>query len=155
MKYIGGAAHEAVDAAQRLRGAYRRRKFRGKSEGSVLTAIDDPLTAAAAMMVSVASLEGPLSSQTEAVIRENLGVIAAGHDIEEEFVFARWVSDKVVDPNNMSTKFASLWTSKLTPDERVHLVEMVHTAASADGPASPSQLAAIARLRDRLGIERH
>ena len=39
IRVIGQAANEVVDAAGKMRGAYNRRKFRNKVEGSVLTTI--------------------------------------------------------------------------------------------------------------------
>ena len=152
VKYISEAAGEAIDAAERVRGAYNRRKFRNKSQGSVLTAIDDPVTAAAAMMVSVASLEGPLSSACEDLIRKHLATVSSDHNVEEEFVFAKWVSENVVDPNNISLKLSGLWTKTLNIDERRELLSMVRQVASVDAEPSTIQLDAIARLADRLGV---
>ena len=153
MKYISDAANEVIDTAERVRGAYRRRKFRNKSEGSVLTAIDDPVTAAAAIMVSVAQQEGPISSSTEDLIKKHIASIAGDHDVEEEFVFAKWVGENVVDPNNISMKLASVWTSTLNRDERQALLDMVRQVASSENEPSAIQLDAIERLSERLGLK--
>jgi hypothetical protein len=61
MRDAGQAAGEIVDAAQTLKGAYNRKKFRGKAEGSAITAIDDAPTAAATVMMSLALARGPIS----------------------------------------------------------------------------------------------
>lgn len=152
MKYIGEAANEVIDQAGKIRGAYRRRKFRKKSDGSVLTAIEDPVTAVAAMMVSVAQLEGPLSAASEKVIRKHIASVSNGHDVEEEFVFAKWVCDNVVDPNNISMKLAKIWTSALDRTERLGLIDMVRQVACANKEPSASQLDAIERLTERLNV---
>ena len=46
VKYVGQAAGELVDAAERARGAFRRRQFRKKADTATIDAIDDPRTAA-------------------------------------------------------------------------------------------------------------
>lgn len=155
VKYIGDAANEVIDQAQKVRGAYRRRKFRNKSEGSVLTAIDDPVTAAAAMMVSVAMVEGPMSTASEKLIRKHIASVASDHDVEEEFVFAKWVSETAVDPNNVSMKMAKIWNAALDRSERLGLIDMVRQVACADKEPSAIQLDAIDRLTERLNVSQH
>ncbi|MGI9463195.1 MAG: hypothetical protein ACR2OM_04615 [Aestuariivirgaceae bacterium] len=152
MKHIGKAAGEVIDTAERMRGAYRRRKFRNKSEGSILTAIEDPVAAAAVMMVSVAQAEGPISSGTETLIKRHIRSVSSDQDTDEEYVFAKWVCEQIVDPNNISMKLAKLWTSSLDHSERLALVDMVRQVASADREPNAIQLDALNRLAERIGV---
>ncbi len=152
MKYIGEAASEVVDAAGKLRGAYNRRKFRKKVEGSVLTAIDDPVSAAAVMMTSMAMERGGISDKAEQLIRANIAEISGSGDTEEPYVFAKWTSEQVIDANDVSLKLAKLWTGSLTEDERRQFLGMVEEIATCDGPPEPNQQDALRRLAQRLAL---
>lgn len=51
MKVLGEAASELIDSAGRARGYFRRRKIRKMAEHSPLTAIEDPVLAAATVIL--------------------------------------------------------------------------------------------------------
>ena len=74
----GEAASEAVDMAQRVRGKMRRNAFRKKAEGSVLSAVEDPGTAAAVWFVKLADVDGPMNeeakSQIIGIVRDKIGM---------------------------------------------------------------------------------
>ncbi len=144
-------AGEIVDAAQRARGYWRRRKFLSKAEGSVVTAIQDPVVGAAVMMVAIASLKGPIADETAQEIRKQHALIS-GRDPAEDYTFAKWVVDQAPDPDNISLKLSSLWNAQLHEAEKRELVAITMAIAESGGPALPEQIATIKRLRERLNV---
>ena len=152
LKQLHGAASEVVDVADRVRGALRRRSFRKKTEGSPLTAIDDPVTAAAVMMYAIATVDGAPGNAAEAVIRNELARIAPGADIEELLTFAGWAARQVDDPDNVSLKLAGIWRRTLTSGERKDLYAMTERVADC-GEQSPIKSNALRTLGSRLSIK--
>ena len=152
LRQFHGAASEIVDVAGRLRGALRRRSFQRKTEGSPLTAIDDPVTAAAVMMYSIATVDGPPGIAAEAVIRNELARISPGADVEELLTFAGWVARQVDDPDNVSLKLAGIWRRTLTSGERKDLYAMTQRVADC-GEQSQIKSSALRTLAGRLSIK--
>lgn len=151
IRMMKGAADDVADAAGRAIGKYKRYKFRKKAEAAPVEAVDDPVAAAAVMMIAVASAEQPLSTAAEDTIRREI-TGKLGGEPTDLMVFAKWVASHVEDPNNVSLRYAKLWAKALNMDERRELVDMVRRVAAADGEPSPRQLNAIARLSERLGL---
>ncbi len=152
LKYLGQAANEMVDTAGKMRGAYNRRKFRNKVEGSPLTAIDDPQTAASVMAVAVMEEKGPLSRETEDILRRELRNSIDVQDPEEMVTFTKWVVQQTADPDNVSRRFAKMWLNGLSETERRTFLAMVQRLAGVDGEATVSQHAIISRLQERLAL---
>jgi hypothetical protein len=65
LKMMKGAADEVADAAGRAIGKYKRYKFRKKAESAPIESVDDPVAAAAVMMIAVASEQQPLTPAAE------------------------------------------------------------------------------------------
>ncbi len=152
MKNVGRAAGEIVDVAQTAHGAWRRRQFRKKAEGSVITAIDDPITGAAVMMVSVCLERGPMTAATEEAIQSEMRDVMGLAKPLETFTFAKWAADQVMDANDVSRKLAKLWIDRLGVEERFDLVEMVGRVAAIEGEILPQQRIAIQKLKERLAL---
>ena len=148
----GEAASHAVDLAQRARGAWRRKKFRDKANMSALTAIKDPVTAAAVMMVAIAEARGPIGPATEAAIRVELASVMQGKDVSETFIYAQWAARETGDPNTVSLKLAQLWKDTLSDDERRELAAMVGRVAERDGGPDALQREALSLLSRRLAL---
>ncbi|MBW8640415.1 TerB family tellurite resistance protein [Hoeflea sp. WL0058] len=147
------AASEVIDAAGRARGAYRRRSFKKKVEGSPITAIKDPRTAAVVMAVAVAGGDRHLSQAQEETLTRLMTDVLDIAETEEELVFAKWVVREIPDPNNISLRLGRLWTGSLDMNERRELVDLVTDVAGADGGLNHLQVEAIDRLKSRLAIE--
>jgi hypothetical protein len=148
----GEAASHAVDAAQRMRGAWRRKKFRDKANMSALTAIKDPVTGAGVMMAAIALARGPLEPSTEAAIRMELGEVMGGKDISETFIYAKWAAEQTDDPNLVSLRLAQLWKDSLSENERRELAAMVRRIAALHGGPDDLQREALALLTRRLAL---
>jgi hypothetical protein len=146
------AAASVVDAAQHLRGAYNRRKFRAKAEGSPVTAVDDPAIAALTFLVALASLRGPMSRATEELLQARMTALIGHADFNENFIHARWVADHVADLNDLCRKFAPLWLGRLTADERRAFHGVASEVAAVDGAPSELQQDGLKRLKAALHI---
>jgi uncharacterized tellurite resistance protein B-like protein len=147
------AARDVVDAAERARGALRRRRFKAKVEGSTLTAVDDPALAAAIMMAGIAAQKGVAPSRkAEDSIRRHLATRIGVADPDGMTSYAVWAAGQVTDPNSMSRTLAKLWRERLQPAERQELLEMVWSVATVDGPPTDSQVDTLERLRERLEL---
>jgi hypothetical protein len=154
MRAIGRMAHEAVDAAQRVRGAFRRRRFRSKVESSPFAAVDDPAAAAAAMLIALAGPDGRLSPAAEEAVRDELRRIVAPAGLDETFTFGSWLAGQATDPSDISLRFAKLWMGALTAEERAELHDMASRVVATAGEPTDLQNVALLRLKDRLGLTR-
>ncbi len=154
LRDVGNAAGEVVDAAQRMRGAYRRKAFRKKAESSAIEAVDDPVAAAAAMLISLAHERGELSIAAEEAIKAEMQYVMGVPNIAETYTFARWVAGHTDDPNTLSLKFAKLWLARLDEVQRQDIYDMAKRVSEADGEPTFVQIGALKALRDRLGLTR-
>ncbi|HZH53927.1 MAG TPA: hypothetical protein VEZ16_18845 [Microvirga sp.] len=154
MRAAGQALSEAGDAAQRLRGAYRRKRFRNKAASSPVMAVDDPAAAAVAFLISLASSRGSLSPEAEEAIRSEVRGAMALPNADEVFTFARWVADHVHDPGDLSLRFSKLWLGMLQPGERADFHAMASRVAAIDGPPTDLQVGCLRALHVRLGLTR-
>lgn len=152
IRMIGAAASDAVDAAQRARGAWNRRQFRKKVEGSPVSAIEDPVAGAAVIMIATCKERGVLKPETEAAIKAEMRDVMGVSDPGELFTFAQWAASEVTDPNDVTRKLSKLWMNMLSPDERRDLIAMVARVASMEGPLLPQQMQVIQKLKERLAI---
>ncbi|WP_288141988.1 hypothetical protein [Mesorhizobium sp.] len=76
MKAMNDAAREVADVVGRVQGNIRRKRLRKQAALSPLTAIDDPVVAAATLITAIIAENGPVLSQREAVIRSVISEIA-------------------------------------------------------------------------------
>ena len=96
IKTISEAGSEVVDALGRVRGQVRRNKLRQKSEESPVVAIDNPVIAAATLLINLITTS-PMTPVQEEVVREQLGSIAAGEELDEAIIYGRWVQTQALD----------------------------------------------------------
>ena len=154
LRTVAHAADEAIDAAQRLRGTIRRKRFLKKAESSPVEAVEDPAAAAVALLISLASCHGRLSPAAEGAIRAEMSGVMGLPEPDATFIFARWVADHARDPNDLVRRFARLWLTALQPSERSDLYDMAVRVAEADGGATPEQVGCLRLLRERVGLTR-
>jgi hypothetical protein len=143
------AVGDVVDAAGSLKGAYNRRRFRKKAEGSTLSAIDDPALGAAVYLVSLAEAGAGLGPKEEEAIAAWLKDVAGYSDAVEALTFAKWASREVVDVNEVSRRLTPLWREHLDPKRRQELVAGAISITAIRGP-DVAQAEALRRLRERL-----
>ena len=118
-----------------------------------LAAVDDPAAAAGAMLIALASPRGGLSAAAEALIKGEMLRVMHLREPDEVFALARRLAGHVSDPNELSIRFAELWTRSLTTAERFDFYKMASRVVSADGAApSDAQRQALAWLKLRLDL---
>ncbi|HQZ13445.1 MAG TPA: hypothetical protein PK286_11240 [Devosia sp.] len=147
-KSIGEAGRDAADMAGRVRGAYRRGKFRKQAEGSVLTTVDDPALAAAIFLFALAGERAPGTQPATALVRAELDDIIPASEMDEKIAYAEWAARSVADPRDCIRRFSDLWRSALSADERDHLFDM---ATNITGPSpEPHQQLCLDALRTAI-----
>lgn len=152
VKHIGQAASEAVDVAERARGAWKRRQFRSKVDAATIDAIADPRTAAAVLLVALAGAEDGMNEAQEAMIREALRDAMAVDDPDDELTFAKWAAKDVIDPNNLTLRLSKLWTARLDRNERRAFADLARRVVEAGGGVSDTQRESLRRLEQRLAL---
>ena len=145
-------ADAVVDAAGKARGAYNRRKFKAKTEKSVLGDVEDPRVAAAVFLTALGAERGELTEKTEGLIAAMLSdrTHLQGVALEEAMSFALWASGQIKDSSEVVRRFAPLWRESLNTDEQAELLAMATAVAESDGAPEPHQDALVKRLSASL-----
>ena len=154
MRYLGRTAAEVVDSAERLRGAYRRRQFRKKADAAAIDAISDPRTAAAVMLVALASVDGPLSPDAEDKIKASMRRLMAADNPDEDLIFAKWAAADVADLNSLVSRLSRVWNARLSAAERRDLYDLAGEIAALNGRPDDAATSALRHLENRLGLVR-
>ena len=153
VKYMSQAAGEVADAIGRVQGTFRRGKLRKKAALAPVAAIDDPVTAAATVIMAIAAEEVPVSEALEKRVRAEISAIAeSDKKLDEAIIYARWASDQVADVPTVIDKTAELLRPLLSEDEKHQLLAMV---ARATLPAERHAMyrRRVEQLRRKLGLE--
>ena len=152
LKYMSDAANEAVDAVGRVQGHFRRGKLRKKSALAPISAIDDPVIAAATIMAAIAAEDTVLSPDLEAGVRQQLLTIEDADKVEEAIIYANWASSQVADVTHVIDIAGKFLASKLDDNEKQELVDMVADAVPV-GKRHEAFPQRINRLRQKLGLK--
>lgn len=144
------AAGKAIDMAQTVRGKMRRNAFRKKADGSVLTAVEDPGTAAAIIMIKTAECKSIITDETrdiiKAIIKDEIGM----EDSDEVVPFAEWVSNQVASPNDIIRQYKALWMNNLNPTQMSEFIDMVQRVAQIGSEPNNEQKEIVRQMRTRL-----
>jgi hypothetical protein len=154
LRVYGTVVHDVIDRAERLRGAYRRHRFRRQVENSPFSAVRDPATAATTMLVSLATVHGRMTPASEEFIRAELSAIVDPMVAEETFGVGSWLAGQASDPNDVSLRFSRLWLTALTPAERAQFYTMASRLIAIDQEPDDAQRQSLSRLKERLGLFR-
>jgi len=91
--------------------------------------VEDPATAAAVMLCSIAQLKGPISENTRTAMINMVRRDMQMPDGEEIVDFAKWVAQQVVNPGDVIRAYKNLWTSNLGPEHLERFIEMASEIA--------------------------
>ena len=131
IQYMGKAAGEVADAIGNVRGSLRRNAMRKKSAISPITAIDDPVVAAATVILAIAAEDALISDELEERLRLEVATIAASdRQVDEAVVYAKWATNQVADVPIVIDKAATLLKDTLSEHEKEQLIGMVQTVTS-------------------------
>ncbi|OBQ86342.1 hypothetical protein [Mesorhizobium sp. WSM3873] len=154
LKAMNEAASEVADVIGRVQGNIRRKKLRKQAALSPLTAIDDPVVAAATLITAIVSEHGPILPQREAVIREVIAQIADNpKKTDEAVVYAKWAAAQVDDTTIVIDKLAPFLRERLEPHERDDLLSMLNRVAQGGEQRLRISDQRMVRLRQKLGFE--
>lgn len=154
-KMIKEAADDVADVLGRVRGSVRRERLEGKDEMSALTAIDDPVVAAATLILAIAT-DGPhLTKERERALRKVIAGVAAQGRVDDAIDYARWAAGRVGDAGVVIDTLAPLLHERLNEAEKSDLITMARRVATAGGPPLPMLETRMHKLRQRLGVAVH
>lgn len=153
MKAMNEAARDVADVIGRVQGSVRRKKLRKQAALSPLTAIDDPVVAAATLITAIVSEDGPVLPQREAVIRAVISEIADKKKTDEAVIYAKWAASQIDDTTIVIDKLAPFLRERLDVAERNDLLQMVNRAAQGGEKRLEISDQRILRLRQKLGFE--
>lgn len=151
-RMMSEATNEVVDKVGRVQGYFRRQKLRKKAAIAPVAAIDDPVVAAATVMMAIGSEDVVVSDAIEARIRDAIAPIAASKEKAVEAVtYAKWATNQVADVPVVIDQTAALLAGKLDEGEKEQLVAMVQSVViKEERHAMYAQR--IDRLRRKLGL---
>ncbi|CDX25857.1 conserved hypothetical protein [Mesorhizobium sp. ORS 3324] len=154
LKAMNEAASEVADVIGRVQGNIRRKKLRRQAALSPLTAIDDPVVAAATLITAIVSEHGPILPQREAVMREVIAEIAQSpKKTDEAVVYAKWAASQIDDTTIVIDKLAPFLRERLDPNERDDLLRMMNRVAQGGEQSVRIADQRMLRLRQKLGFE--
>lgn len=151
LRAAGDVATEVVDAVGRMRGAARRRKIKKQAELSPVTAIDDPVVAAATLLAALAGDDGTLSDAREQAIRRAIGALTPHRKAEEASLYARWAVAQVADTDTVVNVLAPYLAARLDEPEKRQFVAMAQTVLAVDQTV-PARAGLLPRLSRKLGL---
>ena len=124
LKFMSEAVGEAADAVGRVQGYFRRDKLRKKSALAPISAIDDPVIAAATIMVALASEDTVLSPDLETGVRKQLANLSGGDKLEEAIIYAKWATTQVADVTHVIDIAGKYLAAQLSEDEKHEFVSL-------------------------------
>lgn len=152
-KMIKEAADDVADVLGRVRGSVRRDRRQGKE--AALTAIDDPVVAAATLILSIASDGLRLTKERGKALEKVIAGVAAQGRADEAIAYARWAVGEVGDTAVVIDMLAPLLRESLTEAEKADLITMTRRVATAGGPPLPKLETRMHRLRQKLAVVVH
>ena len=149
-KMMREAGSEIIDSVERMRGAYKRGKFRKQAALAPLASIADPAIAAVAFFFCLAKEKPMYFDAAKDVVRDRMrGIIRPG-DMEEVLVFGEWASKNAISPEDPIRRFRDLWLQALDMQERQQLIGIAEDVAAVGGEKTKEQENALQVLRRTL-----
>ncbi|MGO4447907.1 hypothetical protein AB4Y96_03190 [Phyllobacterium sp. TAF24] len=152
IRMLGDAASEVADGVGRARGYFRRQKIRRQTEHSPLTAINDPVLAAATVIYAILTEDMPHSDSYAEAVRAEILEISDAAKAEEAVIYAKWANDQIGDAVIVINKTSPLLRQQLNDVEKQDLIAMVAKAAAAV-QTSPHYGQRVRKLKQKLGLE--
>ena len=150
LKMMREAGSEIIDSVERMRGAYKRGKFRKQAAVAPLASIADPAIAAVAFFFCLAKEKPMYFDAARDVVRDRMrGIIRPG-DMEEVLVFGEWASKNAISPEDPIRRFRDLWLQALDMQERQQLIGIAEYVAAVGGEKTKEQENALQVLRRTL-----
>lgn len=152
LRAMGDVARDAADQVGKVRGHFRRKGMQKKANLSPITAIDDPVIAAATLITAISGEDRHLTKEAQELISRELEPIADSPEkLVEATTYAKWAVDQIDDASVVIDRLTAFLAPKLTGTEKEQLVAMTEAAIpkSDRGPLYHNR---IDRLRRKLGL---
>ncbi|MEO1040840.1 MAG: hypothetical protein AAFX52_00985 [Pseudomonadota bacterium] len=127
LKAAKEAADTVIDAAERFSGKRRRAKIADATAFSPITAIDDPVAAAATYIHFVVGKDVWPSAHGR--VRARLADVSDPDTAENAVIYAEWASRQPLDYDRAIQMLAETLRGQLTLEERQDLASMLEDAA--------------------------
>lgn len=128
LKMLKQASDTVIDAAERFAGARRRKKIAESTAFSPITAIDDPVTAAATFIHIVVGDE--VWPMARGRLKARLAEVSSEEMADEALRYAEWAQRQGLDETRALGLLTEMLRERLTLSEREDLAEMLKDAAS-------------------------
>ncbi len=152
LKMLNEATGDIIDGAGRIRGYFRRRKIRMQAEHSPLTAIEDPILAAATLIFAIIAEDVLITDDHFDVARSVILDISNPRKADEAMIYAKWAFSQIGDTVIVIEKISPFLRQQLSELEKCELIDMVDDAASAV-PVSQHYGQRVRKLKQRLGLQ--
>jgi len=132
LKMLKQAGDNVIDAAERFRGARKRKKIADQTGFSPITAIDDPVTAAATYIHLIVGRE--VWPMAHGRVKARLAELANDQMAEEAVTYAEWAGRQPITTDRGIKMLTEMLRERLTLDERQDLAAMLEDAAQSGDP---------------------
>ncbi|NNU14971.1 hypothetical protein HK107_01365 [Parvularcula sp. ZS-1/3] len=122
------AGDTVIDAADRFRGQRRRKKIASQVGFSPITAIDEPVTAAATFIHITVGLE--VWPRVHGLVKERLAEVSSDAHAAEAVTYAEWAARQPIEDYKALGMLTEMLRESLTLDERQELATILKEAAS-------------------------
>lgn len=162
--WVGRAARGAkdiADVASGLRNMPGRNRFKNRASKRGMELIDDPMDAAAILMVSVARLSGysqphdgllseTAQKQIASLLVKNMHL--SNREADELLTQMRWTTKNFVQADTALVPMTNILAKSINHTDAEDLADMLGKISDADGKANTEQENFINRYRDRIGL---
>lgn len=100
LKVLGDAADDVIDGSGKIRGNFRRRKIRVQAEHSPLTAIEDPVLAAATLIFAIIAEDTLITDSHFDAVRSVILDIGNPRNADEAMIYAKRSFSQIVIPRS-------------------------------------------------------
>lgn len=152
LKVLGEAAGDVIDSVGRARGYLRRRRIRLQAEHSPLTAIEDPILAAATLIFAIIAEDVLITDNHFEAVRGLILDISNPRKADEAMIYAKWAFSQIGDTPTVIEKISPFLRQQLSELEKYELIDMVEDAASAVS-VSQHYGQRVRKLKQRLGLQ--
>jgi len=153
LKMLSNAAGDIIDIAGTFRGYIRRRQMRRKAEESPAAAIEDPVHAAATVILAILADDGRVTEALTAAVRNVLLEISSAKEADEALIYAEWACRQVGDTVTIIDKATPLLRQRLNNSEKHELIDMLRRAVAAGQSSSADYSNRLKRLTQKLGLQ--
>lgn len=150
LKMVKEAGDEIIDSVERMRGAFKRRKFRKKAEAAPLASIQNPAIAAVVFFLTLANDKPMYKDMAKEIVRERMKAIIDAKDMDEVLIFSDWTAKGVVNIDDPLRRFRDLWLNALDDGERRQLIAIAEEVAQVGGEPTLQQADVLQKLKRTL-----